>query len=113
MRKGFEPYAANEWHEISVDANDIMACSVDNSCLKPIPLTEEWMPRLGFQPHENGGYYRQVEWLNWGYLVRFSETGIVVRQGFMNQWSELASVQYVHQLQNIYHAMTGLELSEP
>jgi len=82
---------------------------------EPIPLTEEWLLKFGFENKGHGFsdniYYKQEELLNWGHRVIMSNTGIVLQHGFMNQWSELTSVEYVHQLQNLFHALTGEELT--
>jgi len=79
--------------------------------VKPIPLTDEWLKRFGF--NEDG--FKQYEFENWGIKVKkdphaISETNWIVFHGFMNQFSELVSLKHVHQLQNLYFALTGEEL---
>jgi len=79
--------------------------------VKPIPLTEEWLKRFGF----NDDGFKQYEFINWGIKVKkdphaISETNWIVFHGFMNQFSELVSLKHVHQLQNLYFALTGEEL---
>ena len=79
--------------------------------LKPIPLTEEWLERFGFD--KDG--FKQYEFINWGIKVKkdtlaISEPNWIVFHGFMNQFSEIVSLKHVHQLQNLYHALTGEEL---
>lgn len=80
-----------------------------------IPLTEEWLLKFGFENKGHGFsdniYYKQQEWCNWGHRVTISKTGTVLSHGFMNQWSELTALKYVHQLQNLYFALTGEELT--
>jgi hypothetical protein len=82
---------------------------------KPIDLTDEWLLRFGFEKKGHGFsdniYYKQQEWANWAYSVTISETGMVIKHGFMNQWSELKALNYVHELQNLYFALTGEELT--
>ena len=78
---------------------------------EPIPLTEEWLERFGFD--EDG--FKQYEFINWGIKVKkdphaISETNWIVFHGFMNQFSEIVSLKHVHQLQNLYFALTGEEL---
>lgn len=79
----------------------------DQLWCKPIPLTEEWLLRFGFENN-----YIQYEWTNWGMWV---EKGLayeyIVSHGFANTKSELISIKYVHQLQNLYFALTGEELT--
>jgi hypothetical protein len=69
---------------------------------EPIPLTKEWLLELGFE--YNGVIYEIDE-----YLVRFTSQFIVaywIDSGFMTK------IKYVHQLQNLYFALTGQELKE-
>ena len=71
--------------------------------LQPIPLTEEWLLKFGFE--------RQP----WG-LVK---GGLLFKDNIKYPCEELTleigngfrvTVQYVHQLQNLYFALTGEEL---
>lgn len=67
--------------------------------IEPIPLTEEWLLKFGFeitgnfqtkdrfQTHKQDG----IIWFEHGYIV--------------------VELQYVHQLQNLYFALTGEELT--
>lgn len=74
---------------------------------KPIPLTEEWLIKFGFifgiKLHDFvKGKHQFVEFnvLN-GY---FSESGVFY-------YSMKTQIKYVHQLQNLYFALTGEELT--
>jgi len=84
----------------------------DFSNVKPIPITEEWLKKFGFEYIEDTEYYwKQNPLENWGYrLVEFPRGTWVISQGFMNKFNELAHINYVHQLQNLYFALTGEEL---
>lgn len=66
---------------------------------KPIPITEEWLLKFGFDKIENGTY------LNKFYVTIVS--------GYCVFWitdTYSVAIKYVHQLQNIYFALTGEEL---
>ena len=70
---------------------------------KPIRLTEEWLIDFGFNntnttefPNYTKGMY-QCRW-------RHGETNICNNHGFIKD------LKYVHQLQNLYFALTGEEL---
>jgi hypothetical protein len=78
---------------------------------KPIPLTEEWLVRFGFEYidyYNNyriiaGDYYNSVqlrdgEWLYNGDISDASCYGI-------------REIKYVHTLQNLYHALNDEELT--
>jgi len=79
--------------------------------LEPIPLTEQWLERLGF----NDDGFKQYEFTNWGIKVKkdsyaISDPNWFVFHGFINQYSELVSLKYVHSLQNLYFCLTNEEL---
>ena len=69
----------------------------------PIPLTEEWLVKLGFK--------------RWGKfdLWKTYQTTVCTIAGTTQSGFELSKiprveVEYVHQLQNLYFALTGEEL---
>lgn len=74
--------------------------------LEPIPLTEEWLVKFGFYESETNGEY----WLPKLAFIKKNEYGFFVykiRKGL----TEISKFQYVHQLQNLYFALTGEELT--
>lgn len=76
----------------------------DDFAGRAIPLTEEWLLRFGFQKVNhitNGVFYFHK-------LIKISvyPNGMVELRGSAG-W---AKVLYVHQLQNLYFALTGEEL---
>lgn len=89
--------------------------------IKPagISLTEEWLLRFGFDPTDNyGHYFTQAQYVIYHCKINkisgraaigiatFDDDGY--RNGFVNfAWD----LQYVHQLQNLYFALTGEELT--
>ena len=71
----------------------------------PIPLTEEWLLKLNAKSTElspaKNGIWIECEIDNQGCWVSISNgTGVVVRR-----------IDYVHQLQNLYFALTDEELT--
>jgi hypothetical protein len=71
--------------------------------IEPIPLTEDWLIRMGFE--KNGPYWFDSKDLLLSYS--FSQNTIAIgRMGIYFQ----NKIQYVHQLQNLYFALTGEEL---
>ena len=81
-------------------ADDILFLS-ENSVhyVDPIQLTEEWLIKLGFVKH-SGGYLS-------------SDSAIELTFDFL-VWKpniKRLKILYVHQLQNLYFAITGQELS--
>ena len=69
----------------------------------PIPLTPEWLERMGFK------YSNDLRCFYTGnYSLKETVTG---RFHFCQGIAELSTLEYVHQLQNLYFALTGTELS--
>lgn len=68
---------------------------------KPIPLNEEWLLKLGFQKDRNG-YFLGV--------LSFSETNSNELMICINDLPIQTICKYVHQLQNLYFSLTGVEL---
>ena len=78
---------------------------------KPIPLTEEWLVKLGFTRH-HADYSNNVIYIKnvpdntefeWGVYPNELGSGIQIQNRKI--------LKYVHQLQNLYHALTGEELT--
>jgi hypothetical protein len=71
-------------------------------CLTPIPLTEEWLVRFGFEKHKTTDIYPTYA----KGLINVNDGVVwVVNNGFLNH------IKHVHQLQNLYFALTGRELT--
>jgi hypothetical protein len=77
--------------------------------VQPIPLTEEWLLKFGFAKTENG-------WLaldicnDWSYLYWERLAGLELS---VNKYQiTMPHIKYVHQLQNLYFALTGEELTD-
>lgn len=76
--------------------------SRDDKRYKPIPLTEEWLLKFGFV--KKNGYGLVFLFGNLFYSVETKEY-------FMFQYHDLRiKIKHVHQLQNIYFALTSEEL---
>lgn len=71
---------------------------------EPIPLTKGWLLRFGFDIHAGYLYYDNSNHLM-GHMER-EENHWILENGDR----EIASFKYVHQLQNLYFALTGEEL---
>jgi hypothetical protein len=78
--------------------------------IKPIPLTEEWLLKFGFEYVESynnykiktGDYWNSLKFYEgeWCYNNDDSDAGCYF----------LTTIKYVHQLQNLYFALTNEEL---
>ena len=79
----------------------------------PVPLTEEWLERLGFETNMNGE--PQIKTTVADLSLSIANTkfrGVVWHCENGCKWYQLnKNTLYVHQLQNLYHALTGEELT--
>jgi hypothetical protein len=70
---------------------------------EPIPLTEDWLVKFGFEKLQNNLYSK-------GRLTYHKTYGWKILENWVKKWSGVQELKYVHQLQNLYHALTGQEL---
>ena len=69
---------------------------------QPIPLTEEWLLKFGFD--------RNILNANHNDIIYYSENNIAIK-GILGMVKPSQCI-YVHQLQNLYFALTGEELKQ-
>jgi hypothetical protein len=71
--------------------------------LQPIPLTEDILLKCGFECFEfDNGQPNQY---------RFKSRLIVIRDNVFVDYGSSVKILYIHQLQNLYFALTGEELN--
>lgn len=76
---------------------------------EPIPITEEWLLKFGFDkvlPRNDKMYYR----LNDYFVIEDSRVFLLGDDAF-EILKLRQEIKYVHQLQNLYFALTGEELT--
>jgi hypothetical protein len=89
------------------DKTDTFGCFVLR-IFNPIPLTEEWLFKFGFEKDEENEY-----WF-WKNCVSVSVLGYIELLSFNRQsFKTNIQLKYIHQLQNFYFALTGKELVVP
>jgi hypothetical protein len=83
-------------------------CESENrSWINPIPLTEEWLLKFGFQEIcEKGSFEINRE----SFSLTYSEGKMWFCFGQFAEQSNTVPCKHVHQLQNLYFALTGEEL---
>ena len=92
-----------EWWEISkVDFQDLtwLDSNPEDADFRPIKLTEEWLLKFGFEDFED-------------YFVEFFDNGDI--RFFICAYMDSppsVKIKYVHQLQNLYFALKGQELTQ-
>lgn len=79
--------------------------------IDPIPLTEEWLDRMGFKKERVSGIGGQDQWAGMGaysyegeWLFR-NHGNLLFLVGYFN-----AQFQFVHEVQNIFHSLYHKEL---
>ena len=85
-----------------IRAMEFLALSENPHWGNPIPLTEEWLLKFGFESNP--------------YQDRYEKDPIHIEcaiiEGETYLWIEnIPHIKYVHQLQNLYFALTGEELT--
>ena len=95
---------------IKLDLLDIIKHSYTD-CFQPIPLTKEWLVKFGFDEvddyWDNGNLKIYSDWTN--------DKGVYFYMDYnrLPTMTSRASIDicYIHQLQNLYFALTGEELT--
>ena len=75
---------------------------------EPIPLTEEWLIKMGFEYIEIGEEVFEQNWVLSGHEIL---CGPANEGLFYHDFLNGGLVQYVHTLQNLIYALTGKELT--
>jgi hypothetical protein len=81
---------------------------------KPIPLTEEWLLKMGFDISSSSGYNIKNNGIEID--VWFNDDGLIndiqiSSTSISGAYPNIKHFQYVHQLQNLYFALTNEELT--
>ena len=75
--------------------------------INPIPLTEEWLERFGFKEKSKWTFVLNTPS---GRMLTYHLGTKIIHYGSDGYGSGEINCKYVHQLQNLYHALTGKEL---
>ncbi len=96
---------AGAWPTVHIDYYAAYADS-----LNPIPITEEWLRKLGFTLKEEwpsgsgANFFRPDRKVTIGISHRYGNTIKITNGSRDENWY---MIDYVHELQNIYHYLTG------
>jgi hypothetical protein len=80
---------------------------------EPIPLTEDWLVKFGFIRDYHGNLYMDINSIDTDERVLFLHWDDPHDEVWLLDEEhnyEICSIQKVHQLQNLYFALTGKEL---
>ena len=105
-----------KWHQqiIEISYRDIYNLINSNHMLKGayegIPLTEDWLVKLSFcKSNTQDKFYTKDNCVG----VSIADNKFIFIQGNFVCQLVLRELFYVHQLQNLYYALTELELTTP
>jgi hypothetical protein len=87
----------------------------DEDSVQPIPLTGEWLVKFGFEydkAWEGKVYVKQMGYGAAYYFSLYHNTMFKDIPAGCNEF-HTTEIMYVHQLQNLYFALTGEELTIP
>lgn len=89
------------------DQEDVNEVPVYYKHLSGMPLTEEWLIKFGFEKikERDGSYY------NHSIDYHYNNGALSVGCDNENGYEIPIKIEYVHQLQNLFFALTGKELS--
>ena len=74
-------------------------------CLMPIEITKKWLLKLGFEYNEFEDLYQKA-----GFDIDIEDN--VYCHFYFNEYGDWYKyIEYVHELQNLYFALTGEELT--
>ncbi len=76
--------------------------------LTHIPLTEEWLIKFGFEKTNVDIFFKHIG--EKALSIYLESNNLTTLLSFDFQETPLRRVKYVHQLQNLYFALTGEEL---
>jgi hypothetical protein len=90
-----------DYETLQVTLNDLVSVDKKQAVYEPIPLTEEWLLKFGFEEWDKNAWQKgfdlsihKIDSIFW-----YNNNGINVL------------IKYVHQLQNLCFALTGEELT--
>ena len=78
--------------------------------LHPIPLTEEWLLKFGLKNEKGFGFKNEIAY----YLIKEQNNSFFIGIRYEHDESEyyfVWDITFIHQLQNLYFALTGEELT--
>lgn len=84
-----------------IDHHSFWSCERNPENYKPIYLTEDWLEKFGFKTDD-------IIWVKDEIQIGHYKSGFYLCSGTLLRLSK--KIKYVHQLQNLYFALTGKEL---
>jgi hypothetical protein len=93
-------------HKHQIDIDDLHLADIFTA----IPITEEWLFKFGFEKQDKYWFFLRTHYANFdefNYSILFEKVTLEknsIELGICN------TIKYIHQLQNLYFALTNTEL---
>ena len=105
-------------HDYAIGNRQIEVCELDSSQVnyldqsycEGIELTKDWLLKFGFELDVVGEWFEKNDFGIKSDLSRFVWTTTTNDEEQEENYQELPACNYVHQLQNLFFAITGQEL---
>ena len=109
-------YVWNEVQQKAIQVNlKVLVDLLNGIDWQPIPLTEEWLLKFGFEKDEYAKDFRLGKyWVENRYFDSYEKSMFLFGCYQFNKiyiTSNVDVLKYVHELQNLYFALTGEELT--
>jgi len=108
----------NEWFTVAglslkngghrIDFTETAQCKLVKNC-NSINLDDKWLLELGFYAKEDRYHHEYYMFLDFWYISKKVKFDSVLYKLIIND-NYIVHVKYVHQLQNLFFALTGTEL---
>jgi hypothetical protein len=95
-----------------ITANDLVELDSDplDDYYQPLPLTEEWLLRMGFEYEQDEKAFCITNELGVKYGVCKFENNWSLILYSLDDWQVATHIKFVHELQNLYWCLCGEEL---
>lgn len=95
-------------HKVSGNTIHSMQFNNKNEILRAIPLTEEWLVKLGFKllRHSDEWYFKKIK--NLEISIKLSVFKVCIAKEYMTFLD--VEIKHTHQLQNLFFALTNEHL---
>ena len=90
----------NDWVQLDFEGNESDVFENTDKEIYPIPLNKQLLENIGFKFSNDYAYLGEFTLNYYGFMISVNE----------NDRHITKPISYVHELQNLYHALTGKEL---
>jgi hypothetical protein len=103
----YEP-TIDDWEETIITTHTLLQVDISSDSYCGIPLTGEWLEKFGFEQREFDIQKYDCKWSNFSFSLDYWNAQKIYIYGWIGG---NITIKYVHQLQNLYFALTGEELT--